>query len=140
MKDGKKKMTPPRLKLVSNNESVERDADFEDPLAAEARELAAALGDVQLGIGPAPDFGEGDLRQLVLQILGDALRIHVGANGFRLFRPAELLQYQVGQAAKRSTIQFVGLVRDRVELGNVSQIKPIRTGNVIAKLGDTESC
>jgi segregation and condensation protein B len=63
MKDGKKKMTPPRLKLVSNNESVERDADFEDPLAAEARELAAALGDVQLGIGPAPDFGEGDLRQ-----------------------------------------------------------------------------
>ena len=38
MKDGKKKMTPPRLKLVSNNESVERDADFEDPLAAEARE------------------------------------------------------------------------------------------------------
>jgi segregation and condensation protein B len=63
MKDGKKKMTPPRLKLVSNNESVERDADLEDPLAAEARELAAALGDVQLGIGPAPDFGEGDLRQ-----------------------------------------------------------------------------
>ncbi len=62
MTDGKKKMTPPRLKLVSNNESVEREDDFDDPLAAEARELAAALGDVQLGVGPAPDFGEGDMR------------------------------------------------------------------------------
>lgn len=56
-------MTPPRLKLVSNNERMEHENDFEDPLAAEARELAAALGDVQLGVGPAPDFGEGDMRQ-----------------------------------------------------------------------------
>jgi hypothetical protein len=62
MKDGKKKMTPPRLKLVSSNEEIERIDDLDDPLAAEARELAAALGDVQLGIGPAPDFGEGDMR------------------------------------------------------------------------------
>ena len=62
MKDGKKKMTPPRLKLVSSNEDIERIDDLDDPLAAEARELAAALGDVQLGIGPAPDFGEGDMR------------------------------------------------------------------------------
>lgn len=56
-------MTPPRLKLVSNNERMEHEDDLEDPLAAEARELAAALGDVQLGVGPAPDFGEGDMRQ-----------------------------------------------------------------------------
>jgi len=63
MKDGKKKMTPPRLKLVSSNADVDRDGDLDDPLAAEARELAAALGDVQLGIGPAPDFGDADARQ-----------------------------------------------------------------------------
>lgn len=68
MKDGKKKMTPPRLKLVSSNENVERDADLDDPLAAEARELAAALGDVQLGIGPAPDFGDADDRQKIANI------------------------------------------------------------------------
>jgi segregation and condensation protein B len=68
MKDGKKKMTPPRLKLVSSNENVERDADLDDPLAAEARELAAALGDVQLGIGPAPDFGDADDRQQIANI------------------------------------------------------------------------
>ena len=68
MKDGKKKMTPPRLKLVSSNENVERDADLDDPLAAEARELAAALGDVQLGIGPAPDFGDADDRQNIANI------------------------------------------------------------------------
>lgn len=59
MNDGKKKMTPPRLKLVTLNEDLPR---AEDPLDAEARELAAALGDVQLGIAPAPDFGEGDAR------------------------------------------------------------------------------
>jgi segregation and condensation protein B len=63
MNDGKKKMTPPRLKIVSNNESVDRDLDPDDPLAAEALELAAALGDVQLGVASAPDFGEGDVRQ-----------------------------------------------------------------------------
>jgi segregation and condensation protein B len=68
MKDGKKKMTPPRLKLVSSNENVERDSDLDDPLAAEARELAAALGDVQLGIGPAPDFGDADDRQNIANI------------------------------------------------------------------------
>lgn len=61
-------MTPPRLKLVSSNENVERDADLDDPLAAEARELAAALGDVQLGIGPAPDFGDADDRQNIANI------------------------------------------------------------------------
>lgn len=59
MNDGKKKMTPPRLKLVTLNEDLPR---ADDPLDAEARELAAALGDVQLGIAPAPDFGEGDAR------------------------------------------------------------------------------
>jgi len=68
MNDGKKKMTPPRLKLVSNNESVDRDLDPDDPLAAEALELAAALGDVQLGVAPAPDFGEGDLRQQLTNV------------------------------------------------------------------------
>ncbi|MCU0954646.1 MAG: SMC-Scp complex subunit ScpB [Hyphomicrobium sp.] len=61
-------MTPPRLKLVSSNENVERDSDLDDPLAAEARELAAALGDVQLGIGPAPDFGDADDRQNIANI------------------------------------------------------------------------
>ncbi len=61
-------MTPPRLKLVSNNESVDRDLDPDDPLAAEALELAAALGDVQLGVAPAPDFGEGDLRQQLTNV------------------------------------------------------------------------
>jgi segregation and condensation protein B len=70
MKDGKKTMTPPRLKLVASNESVERESDFEDALSAEARELAAALGDVQLGIAPAPDFGEGEAR-----LKGENLRI-----------------------------------------------------------------
>jgi segregation and condensation protein B len=68
MTDGKKKMTPPRLKLVSNNESMERDDDLDDPLAAEARELAAALGDVQLGVAPAPDFGDGDIRQQMANV------------------------------------------------------------------------
>jgi len=68
MNDGKKKMTPPRLKLVSNNESMDRDLDPDDPLAAEALELAAALGDVQLGVASAPDFGEGDLRQQLTNV------------------------------------------------------------------------
>ncbi len=61
-------MTPPRLKLVSNNESMDRDLDPDDPLAAEALELAAALGDVQLGVASAPDFGEGDLRQQLTNV------------------------------------------------------------------------
>lgn len=60
MNDGKKNMTPPRLKLVSSNESVEREDEFNDALGSEARELAAALADVQLGI--APDFGDADAR------------------------------------------------------------------------------
>jgi segregation and condensation protein B len=60
MNDGKKNMTPPRLKLVSSNESVEREEDFEDALSSEARELAAALADVQLGV--APDFGDSEAR------------------------------------------------------------------------------
>lgn len=60
MNDGKKNMTPPRLKLVSSNESVEREDEFNDALGSEARELAAALADVQLGI--APDFGDTDAR------------------------------------------------------------------------------
>jgi segregation and condensation protein B len=60
MNDGKKDMTPPRLKLVSSNESVEREDEFNDALGSEARELAAALADVQLGI--APDFGDADAR------------------------------------------------------------------------------
>ncbi len=66
MNDGKKTMTPPRLKLVSSNESLERDAEFDDALAAEARELAAALGEGQPG--DAPDFGEGEARQLAESI------------------------------------------------------------------------
>lgn len=66
MNDGKKTMTPPRLKLVSSNESLERDAEFDDALAAEARELAAALGEGQPG--DTPDFGEGEARQLAESI------------------------------------------------------------------------
>ncbi len=43
-------MVPPRLKLVSSNENIEQD-NFEDTAGdAEARELAAALADPQLGI------------------------------------------------------------------------------------------
>lgn len=53
-------MTPPRLKLVSSNETVDDAMEFDDALSSEARELAAALADVQLGIGP--DFGEGEAR------------------------------------------------------------------------------
>ncbi len=61
-------MTPPRLKLVSRNDEPgsERahesapDEDRDDALSSEARELAAALADMQLGVGP--DFGEGEAR------------------------------------------------------------------------------
>lgn len=53
-------MTPPRLKLVSSNETMDDAIDFDDALSSEARELAAALADVQLGIGP--DFGEAEAR------------------------------------------------------------------------------
>ena len=56
-------MTPPRLKLVTSNEDFERDGLAEDDaLGAEARELAAALADAQLGF--APDFGDRPAREL----------------------------------------------------------------------------
>jgi segregation and condensation protein B len=72
MNDGKKNMTPPRLKLVSSNESVEREDEFNDALGSEARELAAALADVQLGI--APDFGDADARTEIQNVrIADAL-------------------------------------------------------------------
>ncbi len=51
-------MTPPRLKLVSTNDERDMRDPADDPLSLEARELAAALADMQLGI--APDFGEAD--------------------------------------------------------------------------------
>ncbi|MFM7084713.1 MAG: SMC-Scp complex subunit ScpB [Hyphomicrobium sp.] len=53
-------MNPPRLQLVSSNKTVKRHEDFNDALSSEARELAAALADMQLG--GLPDFGDSEAR------------------------------------------------------------------------------
>ncbi|MDX2309096.1 MAG: SMC-Scp complex subunit ScpB [Hyphomicrobium sp.] len=60
-KNRNKTMNPPRLKLVTSNEDVARDAETDDTLGAEARELAAALADAQIGF--APDFGDRQERE-----------------------------------------------------------------------------
>lgn len=64
----KKIINPPRLKLVSNNKKIQRDADYDDALSSEARELAAAFADMQLGV--MPDFGDAEAR-----VYADKLRI-----------------------------------------------------------------
>lgn len=53
-KDGKNKMVPPRLKLVSHNENLDDEDYDDDAVGAEARELAAALADTQIGFAPEP--------------------------------------------------------------------------------------
>lgn len=53
-------MNPPRLQLVSSNKTLKRNDDFNDALSSEARELAAALADMQLG--GLPDFGDTEAR------------------------------------------------------------------------------
>ncbi len=64
-KDGKKKMVPPRLKLVSHNENLDDDY-LDDAVGAEARELAAALADAQIGFAPEPvDIRSADRHRFI---------------------------------------------------------------------------
>ena len=58
-------MVPPRLKLVSRNDSLDG-TEFDDPVGAEARELAAALADSQVGF--APDPADAAVQELKRQV------------------------------------------------------------------------
>jgi segregation and condensation protein B len=57
-------MTPPRLKLVTASDDFDQDDQADNPAAAEARELAAALADAQLGFPPdVEEFKDRDQRE-----------------------------------------------------------------------------
>ena len=62
-------MVPPRLSLVSSNRTVNDNVPEDDPAAAEARELAAALATAQIGPSGAPDLPAPADRSEKLRIL-----------------------------------------------------------------------